>query len=53
PSDSIALAIRAGARIVVTEDVIDESVIASTHEEEEQVEKFREFLDEVEPEDFG
>ncbi|MFC5678644.1 bifunctional nuclease family protein [Aeromicrobium endophyticum] len=53
PSDSIALALRAGARIVCAEDVLDEAGIATSDDEEEVVEKFREFLDEVEPEDFG
>lgn len=53
PSDSIALALRAGARIVCTEDVLDEAGIQSTSDEDEEVEKFREFLDEVAPEDFG
>lgn len=53
PSDSIALALRAGARIVCAEDVLDEAGIASSDDEEEVVEQFREFLDEVEPEDFG
>jgi bifunctional DNase/RNase len=52
PSDSIALALRSGARIVCAEDVLDEAGIASSDDEEEVVEKFREFLDEVEPEDF-
>jgi bifunctional DNase/RNase len=52
PSDSIALALRSGARIVCTEDVLDEAGIASTTDEDEEIEKFREFLDEVEPEDF-
>lgn len=53
PSDSIALALRAGARIVCTEDVLDEAGIQSTREEDEEVERFREFLDEIAPEDFG
>nr|MCW2728523.1 hypothetical protein [Aeromicrobium sp.] len=53
PSDSIALALRAGARIVCAEDVLDEAGIASTTEEDQEIEKFREFLDDVEPEDFG
>jgi bifunctional DNase/RNase len=53
PSDSIALALRAGARIVCAEDVLDEVGITSTSDEDIEVEKFREFLDEVEPEDFG
>ena len=52
PSDSIALALRAGARIVCAEDVLDEAGIASTSDEDEEVEKFREFLDDVTPEDF-
>jgi bifunctional DNase/RNase len=53
PSDSIALALRTGARIVCAEDVLDAAGIASTHEEDREVERFREFLDEIEPEDFG
>lgn len=53
PSDSIALALRSGARIVCAEDVLDEAGIASTSDEDEEVEKFREFLDEVDPEEFG
>ena len=52
PSDSIALALRAGARIVCTEDVLDEAGIQSTREEDEEVERFKEFLEEVGPEDF-
>jgi bifunctional DNase/RNase len=52
PSDSIALALRTGARIVCAEDVLDAAGITSTREEDEEIEKFREFLDEVEPEDF-
>jgi uncharacterized protein len=52
PSDSIALALRAGARIVCVEDVLDEAGIASTDDEDEEIEKFREFLDEVTPDEF-
>ncbi len=52
PSDSIALALRAGARIVCTEDVLDAAGIQSTREEDEEIERFREFLDEVGPQDF-
>lgn len=52
PSDSIALALRSGARIVCAEDVLDAAGIAATSEEDQEVEKFREFLDEVTPEDF-
>lgn len=53
PSDSIALALRCGARIVCAEDVLDEVGIPATPDEDAQIEQFREFLDEVEPEDFG
>lgn len=52
PSDSIALALRTGTRIVCAEDVLDEAGIQAAREEDEEIEKFREFLDEVQPEDF-
>lgn len=53
PSDSIALALRTGSRILCAEDVLDEAGITAAKEEDEEIEKFREFLEEVEPEDFG
>jgi bifunctional DNase/RNase len=52
PSDSIALALRTGSRIVCSEDVLDEAGLEVPEEEEDEVEKFREFLDSVSPEDF-
>ncbi|MGJ9412258.1 bifunctional nuclease family protein [Aeromicrobium sp. CF4.19] len=52
PSDSIALALRTGTRILCTEDVLDAAGIESTRDEDEQVAQFREFLEEIEPEDF-
>ncbi len=55
PSDSIALALRTGARIVCDEHVLDEAGVVVPVEEDEaadEVEKFREFLDQVNPEDF-
>ncbi len=52
PSDSIALALRMGTRIVVAEDVLDEAGLAVPAEQEDEVEAFREFLDQVTPEDF-
>lgn len=52
PSDSIALALRTGARIVCAEDLLDQIGIAVPDEREEEVEAFREFLDHVSPEDF-
>ena len=55
PSDAIALAVRAGAPIFAADAVIDESAIEFEHEdvnEEEVVEEFKKFLDDVKPEDF-
>jgi len=52
PSDSIALALRTGSRIVCAEDILDDAGIAVPDEREEEVEKFREFLDHVSPDDF-
>src|SRR5437879_2468131 len=55
PSDALALAVRAGAPIFAAEDVIAESAIEFEHEvedTEEVVEKFKDFLENVNPEDF-
>ncbi|QIK66479.1 bifunctional nuclease family protein [Nocardioides sp. HDW12B] len=52
PSDSIALALRTGTKIVCSEDVLDEAGLDVPEEDEDEVEKFREFLDNVSPEDF-
>ncbi len=52
PSDSIALALRTGARIVCADEVLDEAGLAVPAEQEDEVERFREFLDQVTPEDF-
>ncbi|MGH3033973.1 MAG: bifunctional nuclease family protein [Gaiellaceae bacterium] len=57
PSDAIALAVRAGAPIFAADSVIEESAIEFEHDdevnEEEVVEEFKKFLDEVKPEDFS
>src|SRR5690606_14531958 len=52
PSDSIALALRTGSRIVCADEVLDEAGLPAPEEQEDEVEKFREFLDHVTPEDF-
>jgi len=52
PSDSIALALRTGTKIVCAEDVLDEAGLEVPAEQEDEVEKFREFLDHVTPDDF-
>jgi bifunctional DNase/RNase/DNA-binding transcriptional MerR regulator len=56
PSDSIALALRTGAQIFASEEILDEAGVAIPEEPEDnetEVEKFREFLDTISPEDFG
>ena len=56
PSDALALAVRSGAPIFAAEEVIAESAIEFEHnieESEDVVERFKEFLDEVTPEDFA
>ncbi|TQN31798.1 hypothetical protein FHX37_1719 [Haloactinospora alba] len=53
PSDSIALALRTGAAIYAHSDVVDEAGVPIPDEQEDEVEKFREFLDTISPEDFG
>jgi bifunctional DNase/RNase len=53
PSDSIALALRTGARIFASEEVVREAGVIIPEDPEHEVEKFREFLDQISPEDFG
>ena len=52
PSDAIALALRTGSPIVGAAEVLDEAGILIEDEQEDEVEKFREFLDIISPEDF-
>lgn len=53
-SDAIALALRFGVDIVTTEVLLDEAGVAMAEEEQEEneVEKFKEFLDHVSADDF-
>jgi bifunctional DNase/RNase len=52
PSDSVALALRVGVPIHAEENVLSEAGLIIPDEQEDEVEKFREFLDSVSPEDF-
>lgn len=52
PSDSVALALRVGVPIHVDESVLSEAGLIIPDEQENEVERFREFLDSVSPEDF-
>jgi hypothetical protein len=53
PSDAIALATRAGSPIFASKELLDEAGIEIHDDtEEEEIDRFREFLDDVTPEDF-
>ena len=54
PSDAIALAARTKSPLFVAPSVLEEAGVEIRDEDdEEEVERFRDFLDEVSPEDFG
>ena len=58
PSDAVAVAIRCGVPIFVSQEVFDEAGMdivdnEEVEDSEEEVEKFRAFLDEINPEDFS
>jgi hypothetical protein len=58
PSDAIALAVRVEAPIFASEEVLDEAAAApeedgDPEEQEEIVDQFREFIDQVNPDDFA
>lgn len=56
PSDAIALALRTGAKILGADEVMDEAGVELPDDQpaipDQEVEAFREFLDQVRPEDF-
>lgn len=52
PSDAIALAVRMSAPIFADEAVVDKASVVSEEGEEDEVERFREFIETVSPEDF-
>lgn len=53
PSDAIAVAIRTDATILVSEDLMSQAGIDLPEAGEDEIERFKEFLDEVNPEDFA
>ncbi|HET6350645.1 MAG TPA: bifunctional nuclease family protein [Coriobacteriia bacterium] len=53
PSDSIALAVRTGAPLYVAEDVLESAAMHDVAvDEDAEIEEFRRFLENVDPEDF-
>ena len=55
PSDSIAIAVRTSSPMFVADEVMDEAGLSpeDSVDEEVEVERFREFLNTVDPEDFA
>jgi bifunctional DNase/RNase len=52
PSDAIALALRTGSPILASEGLLEEAGIEIPDQSEDEIERFKEFLDEINPEDF-
>ena len=52
PSDAIALALRTGSPILASEQLLSEAGIEIPDQAEDEVERFKEFLDQIKPEDF-
>ncbi|MFM7463491.1 MAG: bifunctional nuclease family protein [Actinomycetota bacterium] len=53
PSDAIAIALRTGSPILASEDLLQEAGVQIPDQADDEVEKFREFLDQINPEDFA
>jgi uncharacterized protein len=53
PSDAIVLALKAKVSIFCNEEVMNSAGIDVPDDQEKEVDQFRQFLDEVNPEDFG
>ena len=54
PSDAIALAVRAGVPLFAEPEVLnDAGIVIPDEDEEDEIKRFREFIDQVNPEDFG
>ncbi len=53
PSDAVALAVRVEAPILARTELFDQAGIEIPDQGEEEIEKFKEFLDEIRPEDFA
>ncbi len=51
-SDAIALALRAGAEIVAEDELLEEAGVEMAESQDDEVEKFKEFLDQVSADDF-
>ncbi|MEY3254514.1 MAG: hypothetical protein RJA01_520 [Actinomycetota bacterium] len=53
PSDAIAIALRTGSPILGSEALLEDAGIEIPEQAEDEVERFKEFLDQISPEDFA
>lgn len=53
PSDAIAVAVRTGAHIFVAESVMVKAKMVNAEKDEEESQKFRDFIDTISPDDFS
>ncbi|NBV41323.1 bifunctional nuclease family protein [bacterium] len=53
PSDAIAVAVRTSASIFVSESVMVKAKMVNAEKDEEEAQKFKEFIDNIKPDDFS
>lgn len=53
PSDAIAIAVRSHCEIFVSEAVMIKAKMVNTEKDEEETQKFKDFIDRIQPEDFS
>ena len=53
PSDAIALAIRSDSKITVDNELFNSNSIILIEENNEEIQEFKQFIDDISPEDFS
>ncbi|MFT5170587.1 MAG: bifunctional DNase/RNase [Candidatus Marinamargulisbacteria bacterium] len=53
PSDAIAIAVRTGVPIFVTESVMAKAKMVNAEKDEDEAKSFKDFIDHIKPEDFS
>ena len=53
PSDALAIAVRLDVPIFVSETVMSKAKMVNTEKDEEETQKFKSFIDSIQPEDFS
>ena len=52
PSDAVAIAVRAEVPIAAARDLVDEVGVANDDDDEEILDEFRDFIENISPDDF-